>query len=97
MLTSLFNASSNSKCLSLNNHQCINQPSLNNLYPNEYTQGLSYYPFSVNLDSCVGNCNNLNNYLIRYMLQAEHLNLSFQHNYRNNLIQKMNKAYIMQM
>ena len=64
LLTSLVNVSSNSKCLSLNNHQCINQPTLINLYPNEYTQGLSYYPFSVNLDSCVGNCNNLNNYLL---------------------------------
>ena len=64
LLTSLVNVSSNSKCVSLNNHQCINQPTLINLYPNEYTQGLSYYPFSVNLDSCVGNCNNLNNYLL---------------------------------
>ena len=64
LLTSLVNVSSNSKCVSLNNHKCINQPTLINLYPNEYTQGLSYYPFSVNLDSCVGNCNNLNNYLL---------------------------------
>ena len=26
------------------------QPTLINLHPNEYTQGLHYYPFAVNLD-----------------------------------------------
>ena len=36
------------------------QPILINLYTNEYTQGLYYYPFSVNLDRCVGSCNTIN-------------------------------------
>ena len=31
-----------------------------NLYPNEYTQALSYYPFAVNLDRCDGNWDTLN-------------------------------------
>ena len=36
------------------------QPSLISLHPNEYTQGLPYYPFAVNLDRCAGSCNVLN-------------------------------------
>ena len=36
------------------------QPILINLHTNEYTQGLYYYPFSVNLDRCVGSCNTVN-------------------------------------
>ena len=32
----------------------------NGLRPNEYTQGLHYYPFAVKLDRCVGGCNTLN-------------------------------------
>ena len=35
------------------------QPTLINLHPNEYGQGLSYYTFTVNLDRCVGSCNTL--------------------------------------
>ena len=30
------------------------------LHPNEYTQGLCYYPLAVNLDRCVRSCNTLN-------------------------------------
>ena len=36
------------------------QPTLTNLHPNEYTQRLSYYPFAVNLDRCMGSSNTLN-------------------------------------
>ena len=36
------------------------QPILITLYPNEYSQGLSYYPFSVNLGKCVRIFNILN-------------------------------------
>ena len=32
----------------------------NGLRPNEYTQGLHYYPFAIKLDRCVGGCNTLN-------------------------------------
>ena len=31
-----------------------------NLHPNEYSQEFHYYPFAVELDRCVGSCNNLN-------------------------------------
>ena len=34
-------------------------PTLINLQPNEYTQGLCYYRFAVNLDRCVRTCNTL--------------------------------------
>ena len=37
------------------------QLTLTNLHPNEYIKGLLYYyPFSVNLDRCMGSCNSLN-------------------------------------
>ena len=37
------------------------QTALINLHPNEYTQGIRYCPFAVNLDRCKGSCNILNN------------------------------------
>ena len=37
------------------------QPTLINLYPNEYRQEFHYYPFAVKLDRCVGSCNTLKN------------------------------------
>ena len=37
------------------------QPTLINLHPNDYSQGLRYYPFAVNLDRCAGSCNAINN------------------------------------
>ena len=37
------------------------QPNLINLYPNEYTQVLSYSPFAVNLHRCTGSSNTLIN------------------------------------
>ena len=46
------------KCESLSNHEV--QPTLINLYPNEYSQELHYYPFAVKLERCVGSCNTLN-------------------------------------
>ena len=36
------------------------QPALINLFPNEYSHELHYYPFAVNLVRCVGSCNTLN-------------------------------------
>ena len=32
-------------------------PTLINLYPNEYSQGFLYCPFTVNLGRCVESCN----------------------------------------
>ena len=59
LLTSLVNASSYTKYVLLSNQKCEIQPTLINLHPNEYSQGLHYYPF-VKLDRCVGSCNTLN-------------------------------------
>ena len=47
----------------------MTQPTLINLHPNEYTQRLSYYPFAVNLDRCMGSSNTLNDYLIEYLTE----------------------------
>ena len=60
LLTSIVNAPTLTKCVSSNNQKCMIQPTLINLHHNEYTQGLSYYPFPDNLDKCVGSCNTLN-------------------------------------
>ena len=51
----------NEKCVSLNNEKsCMIQPTFINLHPNEYSQKkLHYYPIAVNLDSCAGCCNSL--------------------------------------
>ena len=57
--TSLVNAPDHMKCISLNNQQCMTQPTFINLYTNVYTQGLCYYPFAVNLERCMGSCNTL--------------------------------------
>ena len=35
----------------------MTQPTLINLYPNEYSQGFRYYPFTVNLNKYVESCN----------------------------------------
>ena len=56
LLISIVNPSNHTKCASLNNKQCLIQPTLINLHPNEYTQGLRYYPVAVNVDRCVGSC-----------------------------------------
>ena len=50
LLTGLVNASSYTRCLSLSNGKCEIQTTLINLHPNEYSQELHYYPFTVKLD-----------------------------------------------
>ena len=40
VLTSIVSASNHTKCMSLSNHKCMNQPTLINLHPNEYGQEL---------------------------------------------------------
>ena len=57
LLTSLVNGSNHTKCESLSNQKCMNQPTFINLHPNEYSQEFHYYPFGVKLDRCVGSCN----------------------------------------
>lgn len=43
--------------ISLSNQPCIT--TLVDLSPDEYYQGLRYYPFMVNADRCIGSCNTL--------------------------------------
>ena len=43
LLTSIVNASNHTKRLSLNNLQCMTQPTLINLHLNEYNKELRYY------------------------------------------------------
>ena len=50
----------NVSCVSLSNQKFTTQPTIINLHPNEYTQGLRYCPFAINLDRCVISCNTLN-------------------------------------
>ena len=50
ILSSIVNASNNTKCVSLSNQKCEIQPTLINLHPNEYSQELHYYPYTVKLD-----------------------------------------------
>ena len=51
------------KYVSLNNQQCMTQPTLNNLHRNKFSQGLRHYPFAVNLDVLI--------YLIERMCSKE--------------------------
>ena len=62
LLTSIANVSNHTKCVPLNNQKCEIQPSLINIHPNEYSQELLYYPFSVKLQRCVGSCNTLSDF-----------------------------------
>ena len=59
LLTGIVSACNHRKCFSLSNHKRMTQPTLIDLYPNEYTQKSHYYPFVVKLDRCMGSSNNL--------------------------------------
>ena len=52
-MTGLVNASNHTKCMPLSNSKCKTEPTVINLHPNEYSQELNYYPFTVKLDQCV--------------------------------------------
>ena len=45
LLTGLVKPSYHTKCMSLSNHECLTQPTLINLLPNEYSEELHYYPW----------------------------------------------------
>ena len=51
LLTSIGNASNHTKCIYLNNQQCMTQSTLIILHPNEYGQVLRHYPYAINLDN----------------------------------------------
>ena len=73
------------------------QPTLINLNSNEYSQEFHYYAFVVKLDRSVGRYNSLNDLSNKLCMQnkTEDLNQSVFN--MNNWIEKINKAYIMQM
>ena len=62
----------------LSNQKCMLQPTLINLYPNEYSQVFHYYRFVVILDRCVGSWNTLNDLSNKVCVpnKIEDLNLS---------------------
>ena len=78
LLNTIVNGSNHAKCLSLNNRQCMTQLTLINLHPNEYTQGLHYYPFAFDLNRFVGSCKTLNELSnkVCFPNRTEDLNLS---------------------
>ena len=45
LLSNIVNGSNHAKCVSLSNQKCMTQPTLINLYQNEYSQKFHYYPF----------------------------------------------------
>ena len=57
----------------------MTQSSIIILHPNEYTEGLHYYPFAVNLDRCVGSYNTLNDLFNKVCVpnETENLNVRF--------------------
>ena len=59
-LVSMANVFNFTTLISLSNQPWMTKPTLNNLNPYEYNQGLYYYPFMVNLDRSNRSCNNLN-------------------------------------
>ena len=61
----LVSASNHTKCVFLSNQKCMVQPTLINLYPNEYSQELHYYPSAAKLDRCVESCSTLNDLSIK--------------------------------
>ena len=54
------NASNDAKLFSLSYQKCEIQHTLINLHPNECSQELHYYPFTVKLDIRLGSCNTPN-------------------------------------
>ena len=77
-LPSIVNTPDDIECISFNNQQCITQPNLINLHPNEYIEGFRYYPFAVNLDRSIGSCNILSDLSNKLCVpnQTEDLSLS---------------------
>ena len=85
-MSSSVNTADHVKCISLRNQQCMAQPTLINLHPNEYIEGLHCYPFAVNLDRCMGSCNTLSD----LSNETENLSLSI-----FNMITRINQSKIL--
>ena len=78
LLISIVNASNHTKYVLLSYQKCMVQPALTNLHPNEYSQEIHCYPFSVKLYRCVGSFNTLNDLSnkVCFPNKTEDLNLS---------------------
>ena len=59
----------------------IDPPLADYLHPNEYSQELNYPPFPIELDRCLGGCNTLNDYLIKYVFRIKHIYIYIIHIY----------------
>ena len=75
LLTSYVNVSSHIKCVLLSNEKCEIQPTLINLHPNRYSQGLHCNPFVVKLDRCIGYCNALTDLSNKICAPTKDLNI----------------------
>ena len=93
LLNTIVNGSNHAKCLSLNNRQCMTQPTPINLHPNEYTRGLHYYPFAVDLNRFVRSCKTLNELSnkVCFPNRTEDLNLNH-YDYMDKGIRNINKT-----
>ena len=62
----------------VSNQNCMTQPTLINLHPNQSSQEFHYYPFVVKLDRCFVICNTLNYFPNKVCVpnKTEDLNLS---------------------
>ena len=78
LLTSIVNASNNTKFVSISNQKGVTQPTLIISHFTKYAKILRYYPSVVNLDRCVRSCNTLNDLSNKVCLpnKADNLNLS---------------------
>ena len=80
LLNGLVNGSNHTRCVSLSNQKGINEPTVINLHPNEYSQDLHYYPFEVKLLNYLSNKVCIPN-------KTEDLNLSL-----FNMIKRINES-----
>ena len=48
--------------MSLSNQICKIRSIFINLHPNEYSQELHYYRFTLQIDRCIGSCNTVNDF-----------------------------------
>ena len=85
LLTGIVSATNYKKCLLLSSQKFTTQPTIINVYPNEYTQGLHYYLFAINIDRCVRSCNILNDFSNKVCSQQNRRFKSryVEHDYKN--------------
>ena len=57
ILSNFTNANSQLNCISMKNQECKTRPQVININSNNPI----FYPFSIKINKCSGNCNNINN------------------------------------